>query len=78
MKTGLNIGHESSYLAEFLLERGYTVRGNKRCASSLYADRVDHIFQDLHFDDMRSNLHCSDVSHGISIECKTYLEAVGK
>src|SRR5574343_2087136 len=41
-------GQDGSYLAEFLLEKGYEVHGIKRRASSFNTDRVDHIFQDPH------------------------------
>ncbi len=43
--TGIT-GQDSSYLAEFLLEKGYTVHGIKRRASSFNTARVDHIYQD--------------------------------
>jgi len=41
-------GQDGSYLAEFLLEKGYEVHGIKRRASSFNTQRVDHIFQDPH------------------------------
>ena len=41
-------GQDGSYLAEFLLEKGYEVHGIKRHASSLNTQRVDHIYQDPH------------------------------
>ena len=39
-------GQDGSYLAEFLLEKGYEVHGIKRRASSFNTERVDHIYQD--------------------------------
>ncbi|WP_018633988.1 GDP-mannose 4,6-dehydratase [Neomegalonema perideroedes] len=41
-------GQDGSYLAEFLLEKGYEVHGIKRRSSTFNTQRVDHIFQDLH------------------------------
>lgn len=41
-------GQDGSYLAEFLLEKGYEVHGIKRRSSSFNTDRVDHIYQDPH------------------------------
>jgi GDPmannose 4,6-dehydratase len=43
-------GQDGSYLAEFLLEKGYEVHGIKRRASLFNTDRVDHIYQDAHVD----------------------------
>ena len=40
-------GQDGSYLAEFLLEKGYEVHGIKRRASSLNTERIDHIYEDL-------------------------------
>ena len=55
-------GQDGSYLAEFLLEKGYTVHGIKRRASSLNTQRVDHIYQDPHVDNARLKLHYGDLS----------------
>ena len=41
-------GQDGSYLAELLLEKGYEVHGIKRRASSLNTERIDHIYQDSH------------------------------
>ena len=43
--TGIT-GQDGSYLAEFLLEKGYEVHGIKRRASSFNTQRIDHIYQD--------------------------------
>ena len=55
-------GQDGSYLAEFLLEKGYTVHGIKRRASSFNTQRVDHIYQDPHVDNARFKLHFGDLS----------------
>jgi GDPmannose 4,6-dehydratase len=55
-------GQDGSYLAEFLLEKGYTVHGFKRRASSFNTQRVDHIYQDPHVDNARFKLHYGDLS----------------
>ena len=59
--TGIT-GQDGSYLAEFLLEKGYTVHGIKRRASSFNTDRIDHIFQDPHLENARFKLHYGDLS----------------
>ena len=47
--TGIT-GQDGSYLAEFLLEKGYEVHGIKRRASLFNTQRVDHIYEDPHAD----------------------------
>ena len=59
--TGIT-GQDGSYLAEFLLEKGYVVHGIKRRASSLNTQRVDHIYQDPHIENARFKLHYGDLS----------------
>ena len=59
--TGIT-GQDGSYLAEFLLEKGYEVHGIKRRASSFNTERIDHIYQDPHEDHPRFNLHYGDLS----------------
>ena len=63
--TGIT-GQDGSYLAELLLEKGYTVHGIKRRASSFNTARVDHIYQDPHIDSAangpRFKLHYGDLS----------------
>ena len=58
--TGIT-GQDGSYLAEFLLEKGYEVHGIKRRASSFNTQRIDHIFQDPH-ETPRLRLHYGDLS----------------
>ncbi|MDQ6980855.1 MAG: GDP-mannose 4,6-dehydratase [Ghiorsea sp.] len=55
-------GQDGSYLAEFLLEKGYEVHGIKRRASSLNTQRVDHIYQDPHVENKHFVLHYGDLS----------------
>ena len=55
-------GQDGSYLAEFLLEKGYEVHGIKRRASSFNTQRVDHIYQDPHVENSRFKLHYGDLS----------------
>ncbi len=55
-------GQDGSYLAEFLLEKGYIVHGIKRRASLFNTDRVDHLYQDPHIDHRNFFLHYGDLS----------------
>lgn len=55
-------GQDGSYLAEFLLEKGYIVHGIKRRASSFNTDRVDHIYQDPHIENTNFILHYGDLT----------------
>ncbi|MGA1674974.1 MAG: GDP-mannose 4,6-dehydratase [Pseudomonadales bacterium] len=59
--TGIT-GQDGSYLAEFLLEKGYEVHGIKRRASTFNTQRVDHIYQDPHVDNRNFVLHYGDLS----------------
>ncbi|MFZ3159873.1 MAG: GDP-mannose 4,6-dehydratase [Rhodoferax sp.] len=59
--TGIT-GQDGSYLAEFLLEKGYIVHGIKRRASSFNTQRVDHIYQDPHVNNANFKLHYGDLS----------------
>jgi len=55
-------GQDGSYLAEFLLDKGYEVHGIKRRASSFNTQRLDHIYQDPHVEQNRFKLHYGDLS----------------
>ncbi|CCV38921.1 GDP-mannose-4,6-dehydratase, GmD protein, partial [Yersinia enterocolitica (type O:9) str. YE56/03] len=55
-------GQDGSYLAEFLLDRGYEVHGIKRRASQFNTQRVDHIYQDPHEQNVKFNLHYGDLT----------------
>jgi len=59
--TGIT-GQDGSYLAEFLLEKGYEVHGIKRRASSLNTQRIDHIYQDPHSNHRQLKLHYGDLT----------------
>lgn len=55
-------GQDGSYLAEFLLAKGYEVHGIKRRASSFNTQRVDHIYEDPHMEGAHFRLHYGDMS----------------
>lgn len=59
--TGIT-GQDGSYLAEFLLEKGYEVHGIKRRSSLFNTGRIDHIYQDPHNPNPRLRLHYGDLS----------------
>lgn len=59
--TGIT-GQDGSYLAEFLLAKGYEVHGIKRRASSFNTQRIDHIYEDPHKSGQRLKLHYGDLS----------------
>lgn len=58
--TGIT-GQDGAYLTELLLEKGYEVHGIKRRASQLNTDRIDHLYQDPHEDNVRLKLHYGDL-----------------
>ena len=64
--TGIT-GQDGSYLAEFLLEKGYEVHGIKRRASLLNTQRVDHIYQDPHVEHRNFVLHYGDLTDGLNL-----------
>jgi len=64
--TGIT-GQDGSYLAEFLLEKGYIVHGIKRRASSFNTSRVDHIYQDPHVSHRNFVLHYGDLSDSTNL-----------
>ncbi|MBJ7255421.1 MAG: GDP-mannose 4,6-dehydratase [Akkermansiaceae bacterium] len=59
--TGIT-GQDGSYLAEFLLEKGYEVHGIKRRASLFNTQRIDHIYEDPHIENSRFRLHYGDLT----------------
>ena len=59
--TGIT-GQDGSYLAEFLLGKGYVVHGIKRRASLFNTDRIDHLYQDPHIDHRNFILHYGDLT----------------
>ena len=64
--TGIT-GQDGSYLAEFLLDKGYIVHGLKRRSSLFNTDRIDHLYQDPHHPDQRLKLHYGDLSDAINL-----------
>ena len=70
MKTALITGvtgQDGSYLAEFLLEKGYTVHGVKRRSSSFNTARIDHLFNGHYADEGRFFLHHGDMTDASSL-----------
>jgi GDPmannose 4,6-dehydratase len=70
MKTALIIGvtgQDGSYLAEFLLEKGYIVHGIKRRTSMFNTGRIEHLYQDIHVRDRRFHLHHGDITDSSNI-----------
>lgn len=59
--TGIT-GQDGSYLAEFLLEKGYQVHGIKRRSSLFNTQRIDHLYQDPHVDHQQLILHYGDLT----------------
>ena len=64
--TGIT-GQDGSYLAEFLLKKGYEVHGIKRRASSFNTDRIDHLYQDPHESGVRLKLHYGDMTDATNL-----------
>lgn len=60
-------GQDGSYLAEFLLEKGYEVHGIKRRSSSFNTERVDHLYQDPHEAEKRFFLHHGDLTDATNL-----------
>ena len=55
-------GQDGSYLAEYLLNKGYEVHGLKRRSSSFNTSRIDHIYQDPHLESRNFFLHYGDIT----------------
>src|SRR5680860_1578095 len=64
--TGIT-GQDGAYLAELLLEKGYTVHGIKRRASQFNTDRVDHLYHDPHEEDVRFFMHYGDLTDATNL-----------
>jgi len=60
-------GQDGSYLAEFLISKGYIVHGVKRRSSSFNTSRIDHIYQDPHEKNKKFLLHYGDITDAISV-----------
>jgi len=70
MKTALITGitgQDGAYLAELLLEKGYMVHGIKRRASLFNTDRIDHLYQDPHADNIKLKLHYGDLTDSMNL-----------
>jgi GDPmannose 4,6-dehydratase len=64
--TGIT-GQDGAYLAELLLEKGYMVHGVKRRASLINTERIDHLYQDPHSDNVRFRLHYGDMTDSTNL-----------
>jgi GDPmannose 4,6-dehydratase len=64
--TGIT-GQDGSYLAEFLLEKGYEVHGIKRRSSSFNTSRIDHLYQDPHEQKLNFMLHYGDLADSMNL-----------
>jgi len=64
--TGIT-GQDGAYLAELLLEKGYTVHGIKRRSSSFNTGRVDHLYRDPHETNVRLRLHYGDMTDATNL-----------
>lgn len=64
--TGIT-GQDGSYLAEFLLKKGYIVHGVKRRTSLFNTDRIDHLYQDPHVDNRNFFLHYGDMTDSMNL-----------
>jgi GDPmannose 4,6-dehydratase len=64
--TGIT-GQDGSYLAEFLIGKGYQVHGVKRRSSSFNTDRIDHLYQDPHEKNVRLKLHYGDLTDSTNL-----------
>lgn len=60
-------GQDGAYLAEYLLEMGYTVHGIKRRASSFNTGRIEHLYQDPHVDSSKFHLHYGDMTDSTNL-----------
>lgn len=64
--TGIT-GQDGSYLAEFLLKKGYEVHGIKRRSSLFNTDRIDHLYQDPHEENVNLILHYGDMTDSMNL-----------
>ena len=64
--TGIT-GQDGSYLAEFLLKKGYIVHGIKRRSSLFNTDRIDHLYQDPHIENRNFILHYGDMTDSMNL-----------
>ncbi|HAS40577.1 MAG TPA: GDP-mannose 4,6-dehydratase [Microscillaceae bacterium] len=64
--TGIT-GQDGAYLADLLLEKGYQVHGIKRRTSLINTDRIDHLYQDPHEEEVKFTLHYGDLTDSANI-----------
>jgi GDPmannose 4,6-dehydratase len=64
--TGIT-GQDGAYLAELLLSKGYEVHGLKRRSSLFNTDRIDHLYQDSHEDNVHLKLHYGDLTDSVNV-----------
>ncbi|OWA36245.1 GDP-mannose 4,6-dehydratase [Saccharibacillus sp. O16] len=64
--TGIT-GQDGAYLAEFLLKKGYVVHGLKRRSSLINTDRIDHLFQDPHEENLKFIMHYGDLTDSTNL-----------
>jgi len=64
--TGIT-GQDGAYLAEFLLKKGYEVHGIKRRSSLFNTDRIDHLYQDPHEENISLTLHHGDLTDSTNL-----------
>jgi len=64
--TGIT-GQDGAYLAELLLDKGYTVHGIKRRSSLFNTERIDHLYQDPHEKNLRLHLHYGDLTDSTNL-----------
>ena len=69
--TGIT-GQDGAYLAEFLLNKGYEVHGVKRRSSLINTDRIDHLYQDPHEDNVKLTLHHGDMTASLLVRSTTW------
>lgn len=65
--TGIT-GQDGAYLAEFLIEKGYEVHGLRRRSSLFNTERIDHLYQDFHGDNVKMFLHYGDMTDSASLQ----------
>ena len=64
--TGIT-GQDGAYLAELLLSKGYMVHGIKRRSSLINTDRIDHLYQDPHEENVQFSLHYGDMTDSTNL-----------
>ncbi|KAA0677113.1 GDP-mannose 4,6-dehydratase [Azospirillum brasilense] len=60
-------GQDGAYLSELLLDKGYTVHGVKRRSSSFNTERVEHLYRDVHEEDVRFRMHYGDLTDATNL-----------